>query len=77
MQLEKEIQERIEAKTRDSLLYETLVSQFEFSPKTADAVIGTVRDIYELHRFNPDQMCPTGQVIRQVISLKPNFPVKL
>lgn len=68
--METAIQERIQAKTRDSQLYEIFVNQFEFSPKTADAAINTVKEVYELDRFNPDRMCKTGQVIRQVVSIK-------
>jgi hypothetical protein len=68
--METAIQERIQAKTRDSQLYEIFVNQFEFSPKTADAAISIIKEVYELDRFNPDQMCKTGQTIRQVISIK-------
>ncbi len=68
--MENAIQERIQAKTRDSQLFEIFVNQFEFSPKTADAAINTVKEIYELHRFDPDRMCETGQIIRQVVSIK-------
>ena len=68
--METATQERIQAKTRDSQLYEIFVNQFEFSPKTADAAINTVKEVYELDRFNPDRMCKTGQVIRQVVSIK-------
>jgi hypothetical protein len=35
--MENAIQERIQAKTRDSQLFEIFVNQFEFSPKTAQA----------------------------------------
>lgn len=68
--MENNAQERIEAKTRDSQLFETLVNQFEFSPKTAEATIATVKEIYELYRFDPDQQCENGLVVRQVISIK-------
>ena len=68
--METAIQERIQAKTRDSQLFEVLVNQFEFSPKTADATINTVKEIYELNRFDPDRLCEAGQVIRQVVSIK-------
>jgi biotin operon repressor len=68
--MENAIQERIQAKTRGSQLFEIFVNQFEFSPKTADAAINTVKEIYELHRFDPDRMCETGQIIRQVVSIK-------
>jgi len=68
--MENAIQERIQAKTRDSQLYEIFVNQFEFSPKTAEAAINIVKEVYELNRFNPDQMCKTGQTIRQVVSIK-------
>lgn len=68
--MENAIQERIQAKTRDSQLYEIFVNQFEFSPKTAGAAINIVKEVYELNRFNPDQMCKTGQTIRQVVSIK-------
>jgi len=68
--MESAIQERIQAKTRDSQLYEIFVNQFEFSPRTAQAAINTVKEIYELHRLDPDRLCETGQVIRQVISIK-------
>jgi len=67
--LKNRIQERIQAKTRDGQLYEIFVKQFEFSPKTAEAAINVVKEIYELHRFDPNRMCATGQVIRQVISV--------
>jgi DNA-binding CsgD family transcriptional regulator len=68
--MENRIQERIQAKTRDSQLFEIFVTQFEFSPKTAEAAINTVKEIYELQRFDPNQICETGKVIRQVISVK-------
>jgi len=68
--METAIQERIQAKTRDSQLFEVLVNQFEFSPKTAEATINTVKEIYELNRFDPDRLCEAGQVIRQVVSIK-------
>lgn len=68
--MENAIQERIQAKTRDSQLFEILVNQFEFSPKTAEAAINTVKEVYELNRFDPDRMCETGQTIRQVISIR-------
>jgi len=68
--MEKAIQERIQAKTRDSQLFEIFVNHFEFSPKTAEAAINTVKEIYELHRYDPDRMCETGRVIRQVVSIK-------
>jgi len=67
--MEKSVQERIQAKTRDSQLFETFVNQFEFSPKTAEAVLETVKEIYELHRYNPNQMCESGQIKRQVVSV--------
>lgn len=68
--MENATQERIQAKTRDSQLYEIFVNQFEFSPKTAEAAINIAKEVYELHRFNPDQMCKTGQTIRQAVSIK-------
>lgn len=68
--MEKAIQERIQAKTRDSQLYEIFINQFEFSPKTAEAAINIVKEVYELNRFHPDRMCKTGQTIRQVVSTK-------
>ena len=68
--MENAVQERIQAKTRDSQLFEIFVNHFEFSPKTAEAAIHTVKGIYELHRFDPDRMPEIGQVIRPVISLK-------
>jgi len=68
--MESAIQERIQAKTRDSQIYEIFVNQFEFSPKTAEAAINIVKEVYEINRFNPDQMCKTGQTIRQVVSIK-------
>lgn len=68
--MENATQERIQAKTRDSQLFEIFVNHFEFSPKTAEAAINTVKDIYELHRYDPDRICETGRVIRQVISIK-------
>jgi hypothetical protein len=36
------VHERIQAKTRDSQLFEIFVNHFEFSPKTAEATIHTV-----------------------------------
>lgn len=68
--MENAIQERIQAKTRDSQLFEIFVNHFEFSPKTAEAAINTVKEIYELHRFDPDRMCETGKAIRQAVSIK-------
>lgn len=68
--MEEAIQERIQAKTRDSQLYEIFVNQFEFSPKTAEAAINIVKEVYELNHFNPDQMCKAGLTIRQVVSIK-------
>ena len=68
--MENAVRERIEAKTRDNQLFEIFVNQFEFSPKTAEAAIKTVRETYELDRFDPDRMCETGQVIRQLVSIK-------
>lgn len=68
--METAVQERIQSKTRDSQLYEIFVSQFEFSPRTAQAAINTVKEIYELHRYDPDRMCEAGQVVRQVVSIK-------
>ena len=68
--MENAIQERIQAKTRDSQLFEILVNQFEFSPKTAEATINTVKEIYELNRFDPDRTCDPGKVIRQVVSVE-------
>ena len=68
--MENAVQERIQAKTRDSQLFEVFVNHFEFSPKTAEAAIHTVKEIYELHRFDPDLLRKTGQVSRQVVSIK-------
>jgi len=67
--MENAIRERIQAKTRDSQLFEIFVNHFEFSPKMAEAAICTVKEI-ELHRYDPDRMRETGQVIRQVVSIK-------
>ncbi|AXF57377.1 DUF1670 domain-containing protein [Salicibibacter kimchii] len=61
--MEKAVHERLEAKSRDSQLFETLTHQFEFSPKTAEAIMETVKETYELHRWNPDQDTDPGQVI--------------
>ncbi|MFZ5641538.1 MAG: DUF1670 domain-containing protein [Bacillota bacterium] len=68
--METAVQERIQSKTRDSQLYEIFVSQFEFSPRTAQAAINTVKEIYELHRYDPDRMYEAGQVVRQAVSIK-------
>ncbi|HSV30840.1 MAG TPA: hypothetical protein VLH40_02290 [Atribacteraceae bacterium] len=72
--MENAAQERIQLKTRDSQLYEIFVNQFEFSPRTAQAAINTVKEIYELHRYDPDRMCEAGQIIRQAVSIKENVP---
>jgi hypothetical protein len=68
--MEKVVQERIQAKTRDSQLFEIFINQFEFSPKTAKAAINTAKEIYEVHRFDLNKMCDTGKTIRQVVSIK-------
>lgn len=68
--MEKAVQARLETKSRDSQIFETFVHQFEFSPKTAEAIIETVKETYELHRFNPDLDVKTGTIKRQVISIK-------
>ena len=58
--MENAVQERIQAKTRDNQLFEIFVNHFEFSPKTAEAAIHTVKEIYELNHFNPDRMREIG-----------------
>lgn len=68
--MEKQVQERLQAKTRDSQLFEILINQFEFSPKTAEATINTVKEIYEIQCFDPNQRCETGKTMRQVVSMK-------
>lgn len=67
--MEKSVQSRLEAKSRDSQLFESFVHQFEFSPKTAEAIIETVKETYELHRFDPDVDVESGKVKRQIISI--------
>ncbi|GAB6275276.1 MAG: hypothetical protein STSR0004_21410 [Peptococcaceae bacterium] len=61
--------ERIQAKIRDSQLYGIFVNQFEYSPKTAEVTINIVKEVYEINRFNPDQMCKIDQTIRQIVSI--------
>lgn len=68
-EMEKAVQARLETKSRDSQVFETFVHQFEFSPKTAEAIIETVKEAYELHRFNPDLDIESGKIKRQVISI--------
>jgi len=63
--MENAIQERIQAKTRDSQLYEIFVNQFEFSPKTAEAAINIVKEVYELMYLRPQY--------RQIFFLCPAF----
>jgi len=75
--MEKAVQARLEAKSRDSQLFESFVHQFEFSPKTAEAIIETVKETYELHRFDPDIDVEPGKVKRQVISINAKHSPRL
>lgn len=68
--MEEAVIERLDSKSRDSQLFETFVTKFEFSPKTAEAIIETVKETYELHRFDPDRETNHGQVSRQVVAIQ-------
>lgn len=62
--MEKAIQERIHAKTRDSQLYEIFVNQFEFSSKAAEAAINISEKGLRTKPFSP------GPVVQD----RPNYP---
>ncbi|MFD1361727.1 hypothetical protein [Lentibacillus salinarum] len=68
-EMERAVQVRLETKSRDNQLFEYFVHQFEFSPKTAEAIIETVKEAYELHRFDPDIDVEPGKVKKQAISI--------
>lgn len=59
---------RIESKTKDSQFVQILKSEFEFSPRTARAVLETARETYNLDKIDPTLLGQKGEVVRSVIS---------
>lgn len=68
--MEKAVQNRLETKSRDNQFLEVLLHQFEFSPKQAEAILDTAKEIYELDRYDPDKQVEPGKIKRQVVSAR-------
>lgn len=66
--MEAEALKRIELKTRDSQFIQVLKRDFEFSPRTARAIMEEAREIYNLDRIDPSFLGEEGKVVRIVVS---------
>jgi len=62
--------ERIESKTKHAQFVQILESEFEFSPRTARAVMETAKEIYDLDKIDPTLLGKKGQVVVTVVSGK-------
>jgi DNA-binding Lrp family transcriptional regulator len=70
--MEAQALKRIESKTRSSQLIQVLEKEFEFSPRTARAVMEEVREIYKLDSIDLSLLRKKGKIARIVISKEAN-----
>lgn len=66
--MEAQALKRIESKTRSSQLIQVLEKEFEFSPRTARAVMEEAREIYKLDSIDLSFLRKKGKIARIVIS---------
>ena len=69
--------QRVETKTRDNQFENILVDDYELSPREAEAIVETVRDVYELQYYDPDQHNQNGKIVRTVVSKNAKHGPKL
>lgn len=60
--------QRVEVKTRDNQFENILVDEYELSPREAEAIVETARDVYDLQYYDPDQHAQKGKIIKTVVS---------
>jgi DNA-binding Lrp family transcriptional regulator len=70
--MEAQALKRIESKTRSSQFLQVLNKEFEFSPRTARAVIEEAREIYKLDKIDMSLLRKKGKIARIVISKEAN-----
>lgn len=61
---------RIESKTKHAQFVQILESEFEFSPRTARAIMETAKENYNLDKIDPALLGKKGQVVVTVVSSK-------
>ena len=69
--------QRVEVKTRDNQFKNILVKEYELSPREAEAVVETARDVYDLQHYDPNQQAQKGKTIRTVVSKNAKHGPKL
>ena len=60
--------QRVEVKTRDNQFENILVDEYELSPREAEAIVDTARDVYDLQYYDPDQQSENGKINRTVVA---------
>ncbi|MFW5981551.1 MAG: DUF1670 domain-containing protein [bacterium] len=69
--------QRVEIKTRDNQFENILVDEYELSPREAEAIVETARDVYELQYYDPDHHNENGKIDRTVVSKNAKHGPKL
>lgn len=59
---------RIESKTKYSQFIEVLKDEFEFSSRTAGAVLETAREVFHLDKVDPTLLGEKGKMVRTLVS---------
>lgn len=69
--------QRVEIKTRDNQFENILVDEYELSPREAEAIVETARDVYELQYYDSDQHNQNGKIVKTVVSKSAKHGPKL
>jgi hypothetical protein len=70
--MEAQALKRIESRTRSSQFIQVLKKEFEFSPRTARAVMEEAKEIYKLDKIDLLFLRKKGKIARIVISKEAN-----
>ncbi|MFW5787703.1 MAG: DUF1670 domain-containing protein [Halanaerobiales bacterium] len=69
--------QRVQVKTRDCQFENKLVEEYELSPREAESIVETARDVYDLQHYDPNQNKQNGQIVKTVVSKNAKHGPKL